>query len=83
MVTFVNFKKTYNSVDQDTLTQIMKQLGLDNKTRVIIQQTLNDTTSKVRIRGEISVILKSGWGVQVERWALTFTLQLCTRESHS
>lgn len=30
------------------LIQILKELGLDNKTRVIIQQTLNDITSKVK-----------------------------------
>ena len=32
-MTFVNFKKAYDSVDQTTLIQILKESGLDNKVK--------------------------------------------------
>lgn len=40
LVTFVYyFKKTYDSIERTSLIQILKKLGLDNKARMIIQQT--------------------------------------------
>lgn len=64
VVTFVDFKKAYDSVDRTTLLQILQEFGLDNKTRAIIQQTLSNTTSKVKFRGEISHAFEIKTGVR-------------------
>lgn len=53
-VTFVDFKKAYDSVDRLTLFNRLEELGVDRKTRSIIQETLVGTTSKVKFMGEIS-----------------------------
>lgn len=64
MVTFIDFKKAYDSIDRNTLIRILKDLGLDNKTRTIIRQTLTNTTSKVKFRGEISDAFEIKTGVR-------------------
>lgn len=58
MVTFVDLKKVYDSIGQTSLIQILKELGLSNKTRAFIQHTLTNTTSKMKFRGEISDTFK-------------------------
>ncbi|KAK9884156.1 hypothetical protein WA026_005108 [Henosepilachna vigintioctopunctata] len=54
VITFIDFKKAYDSVDRETLFEIMKEFGIDRKTRTIIEQTLTGTTSNVKFMGEIS-----------------------------
>lgn len=54
IVTFVDFKKAYDSIDRQTLFDTLQEFGIDRKTRVIIQQTLTNTTSKIKFMGEIS-----------------------------
>lgn len=54
VIIFVDFAKAYDSIDRETLYKILNELGLDNKTRRLINQTLRNTQSKVKFRGEIS-----------------------------
>jgi len=53
-VTFVDFQKAYDSIDRETLFNTLKEFKIDRKTRLIIQETLTGTTSKVKFMGEIS-----------------------------
>lgn len=52
--TFVDFRKAYDSIDRQSLFNILEENNLDPKTRRLIQETLTDTTSKVKFNGEIS-----------------------------
>ena len=52
--TFVDFKKAYDSIDRESLFQILKEQGLDLKTLAIIRDTLTNTKSKVKFMGDIS-----------------------------
>lgn len=54
VVTFVDFKKAYDSIDRQTLFRILREYKVDNKTRTLIEQTLTNTKSKVKFCGEIS-----------------------------
>ena len=54
VVTFVDFRKAYDSLDRNTLINILRELGLDNKTTEIIEATLTNTTSKIKFMGELS-----------------------------
>lgn len=54
VVTFVDFKKAYDSIDRATLYKILEEFGIDRKTRAIIRQTLTGTISKVKFMGDIS-----------------------------
>lgn len=60
--TFVDFKKAYDSIDRQSLFNILEEYNLDPKTRRLIQQTLTDTTSKAKFIGEISkpFLIKTG-----------------------
>lgn len=51
---FVDFKKAYDSIDRNTLFKILKEMGSVNKTRALTQQTSTFTTSRVKLRGDIS-----------------------------
>lgn len=64
VVIFVDFKKAYDSVDRPTLIKILQELGLDQKTLNLIQQTLNNTTSRVKFRGTISKSFEIKTGVR-------------------
>jgi len=52
--TFVDFRKAYDSIDRQSLFQLLEEKGLDHKTRRLIEQTLTNTKSKVKFMGEIS-----------------------------
>lgn len=54
--TFVDFKKAFYPIN------ILRENNLDPKTRRLIEQTLTDTTSKVKFMGEISepFLIKTG-----------------------
>ena len=52
--TFVDFHKAYDSIDRQSLFNILEEYNLDPKTNRLIQQTLTDTTSKIKFAGEIS-----------------------------
>lgn len=52
--TFVDFQKAYDSVDRQSLFNVLEEQGLDPKTLRLIQQTLTGTISKVKFMGEIS-----------------------------
>lgn len=54
VITFVDFKKAYDSIDRQTLFNTLKEYGVDGKTLRLIQQTLTETTAKVKFMGEIS-----------------------------
>lgn len=60
--TFVDFKKAYDSIDRQSLFNILEELGLDSKTLRLIKESLTDTVSKVKFMGEISepFLIKTG-----------------------
>ena len=62
--TFVDFKKAYDSIDRESLFQILKEQGLDLKTLALIRETLTDTKSKVKFMGEISQPFQIKTGVR-------------------
>lgn len=64
VVTFVDFKKAYDSIDRQTLFHTLEEFGIDRKTRSIIQQALTGTTSKVKFMGEISEAFHIHTGVR-------------------
>lgn len=64
VITFIDFKKAYDSIDRETLFKIMEEFGIDRKTRKIIEQTLTGTTSKVKFMGEISEPFEIETGVR-------------------
>lgn len=55
VITFVDFKKRYNSIYRETLFKVLlsNKFGLDNKRMIFISKTLTNTDSKVKFRGEI------------------------------
>lgn len=54
IMTFVDFKKAYDSVDRSTLLAVLEDRGLDATTQAIIKETLSDTTARVRHRITLS-----------------------------
>ena len=64
VITFVDFKKAYDSIDRDSLIEILGELGLDKKTTNIIKETLTETKSKVKFMGEQSKTFKIDTGVR-------------------
>ncbi|KAI5714466.1 hypothetical protein M8J77_000221 [Diaphorina citri] len=63
-ITFVDFKKAYDSADRSTLFNILKEFGADNKTTAIVKETLSETFSKVKFRGEVSRPFKIRTGLR-------------------
>ncbi|KAI5746185.1 hypothetical protein M8J77_000906 [Diaphorina citri] len=53
-VTFVDFKKAYDSIDRETLFNILEEYGADAKTVAIIKESLQATKSKIKFMGDIS-----------------------------
>ncbi|MXP61689.1 reverse transcriptase domain-containing protein [Pantoea sp. Taur] len=53
-ITFVDFKKAYDSVDRETLIRILAEYGVDAKLQKLIGLTLENTTSKIKFRGVTS-----------------------------
>ena len=53
-MTFVDFKKAYDSIDRNTLIKVMEEFGIDDKSIKLIQQTLTNTRSQVKFLGEWS-----------------------------
>lgn len=64
VVIFVDFKKAYDSVDRPALLAILRELGLDQKTHNLIQQTLHNTRSRVKFRGILSESFEIKTGVR-------------------
>ncbi|KAJ8894138.1 hypothetical protein PR048_006748 [Dryococelus australis] len=64
--TFVDFKKAYDSIDRQTVFLTLNELGIDQNTRRLIEQTLTDTTSKIKFLGETSEVFKIKTGVRQE-----------------
>lgn len=62
--TFIDFKKAYDSIDRQSLFDILEEQGLDGKTLRLIKQTLTDTVSKVKFMGEISEPFHINTGVR-------------------
>lgn len=54
IMTFVDFKKAYDSIDRDTVIEVLKEFGVDDKTTTLIHQTLKNTRSQVKFLGELS-----------------------------
>lgn len=54
IMTFVNFKKAYNSIDWDTLIKMLEEFRIDDETTTLIQQTLTNTRPQVKFLGELS-----------------------------
>lgn len=58
MVTFVDFQKAYNSIDRESLINVIREFCLDPKTTNIIQDILMNTSSRglmnTKVRGEFS-----------------------------
>ncbi|KAL1451182.1 hypothetical protein WDU94_003467 [Cyamophila willieti] len=63
-VTFVDFKKAYDSVDRETLLNTLEEFGVDTKTIALIKQTLTDTESKVKFAGILSKAFKIKTGLR-------------------
>ena len=51
-VTFVDFKKTFDSVDRETIDEIIQESGVKSKLGNVIRETLMDTASKMKFMGE-------------------------------
>lgn len=64
VVTFVDFKKAYDSLDRQTLFLTLKERGIDKNTRKLVEETLMNTTSKVKFLGEVSESFKIKTGVR-------------------
>ncbi|KAK9875038.1 hypothetical protein WA026_005843 [Henosepilachna vigintioctopunctata] len=64
VITFIDSKKAYDSVDHETIFKIMREFGIDRKTRKIMEQILTGTTFKVKCMGEISDPFEIKTGVQ-------------------
>ena len=64
VVTFVDFKKAYDSVDRPTIMRILQEMGLDQKTHNLIQKTLTNTRSRVKFRGTLSESFEIKTGVR-------------------
>lgn len=64
VVTFVDFRKAYDSIDRQTLFDTLEEYGVDRKTSSLIKQTLTDTTSKIKFMGEISEPFEIHTGVR-------------------
>lgn len=54
VVTFMDFKKAYDSIDRDTLFNVLREYKTDRKTVELIKETLTNTTSRVKFQGELS-----------------------------
>ena len=61
---FIDFKKAYDSVDRQSLFNILEEQGLDHKTLRLIRQTLTGTKSKVKFLGELSEPFEIKTGVR-------------------
>ncbi|KAI5731310.1 hypothetical protein M8J77_008047 [Diaphorina citri] len=67
-ITFVDFKKAYDSIDRETLFNVLEEFGADEKTVTIIRQTLTNTESKVKFAGEVSRSFNVQTGVRQGDW---------------
>ncbi|KAI5734809.1 hypothetical protein M8J77_010675 [Diaphorina citri] len=64
-VTFVDFKKAYDSIDRETLLiNTLREFKVDAKTTALIHQTLTDTESKVKFAGIASKPFKIQTGLR-------------------
>ncbi|MFS1563788.1 MAG: reverse transcriptase domain-containing protein [Candidatus Arsenophonus phytopathogenicus] len=50
----VGLKKAYVSIDRKTLFNTLEEYGVDRITRTLILNTLTNTRSKMKFRGEVS-----------------------------
>ena len=53
-ITFIDFKKAYDSIHRPSLFKILRHFGLHPKLIKLIELTLTNTISKIKFRGEIS-----------------------------
>lgn len=62
VVVFIDFKKSYDLIDQQTLFNVMEEFRVEGKTRAITKQTLTKTVCKVKFHRENSapVEIKTG-----------------------
>lgn len=42
MMSFMDFIKAYDFIDRDTLMNVLKEFGIDNKSTTLIQQTMTN-----------------------------------------
>lgn len=63
-VTFIDFKKAYDSVDRQTLFNTLEEFRIDRKTLTIVKDTLSGTISKVKFMGEASDPFEIDTGVR-------------------
>ena len=61
-ITFVDFKKAYDSIHRPSLLKILRHFGLHPKLIKLIELTLTNTFNKIKFRGEISepFLVKTG-----------------------
>lgn len=79
--TFVDFKKAYDSIDRQTLLNILEERGHDDKTQRLIKQALFDTTSKSEIHGRNLGIIRDQNRSQTRIRTVAFTVQPSTGQS--
>ncbi|XP_046834337.1 uncharacterized protein LOC124431022 [Vespa crabro] len=64
VVTFIDFKKTFDSVDIETIDKTIREFGVNNKLANLIHETLTDMISKIKFMGEISKPIQINTGVR-------------------
>lgn len=64
VISFIDFKKAYDSIDRESLLSVLEEMGLDKKTTNIIKATLTNTFSKVKFMGELSEPFEIKTGVR-------------------
>ena len=51
VITFVDLRKAFNSVDRETIDKIIREFGVKSKLANLVRETLTDTVLKVKIHG--------------------------------
>lgn len=64
VVSFIDFKKAFDSVDRETIDKIIREFGVKRKLANIIRETLTNTISKVKFMGELSQPFEIKTGVR-------------------
>lgn len=63
-ITYVDFKKAYDSIDRITLLNVLEEYGVDEKTISLIRQTLSGTDLKVKFAEILSKAFKIRTGLR-------------------
>ena len=56
VITFIDFKKAYDSTDRESLFEILNKFGLDKKTTDWIEQTLSWESTTPKLNSELKFL---------------------------